>query len=340
VKESSTSEPFFYRPLFPEARDQGDPFAFEPPSGLGARFRYYVYTTGGATPDGTAFPVYGSDDLVRWQALGDSLRVSGDGSHWAPCVRFVPNCDRPYVMLYSRAIGHGELGHVGHVIHRADSDRPEGPFFDSGHVLTADIDFAIDPDVYVLPNGSLKVAFAMDFVEDEPLGTGIVEADITTDLTHMTSPPRVLARAHFDWHVYDLARSMPWKDIPGVDWSTDTVRWHTIEGPVGGIFNPHFRRVYLYSGGCFFGFYAVGALIEQPDGGLRDVSDGTRHLVIGPNPSKGFYGPGHCSLVRDTTGKDLLLLHARFGAPNSPRQMCLVPLSWDEDGRPVAARQG
>jgi hypothetical protein len=325
------------RPLIPEDRDQGDPYALEVPTRAGARFRYYAYTTGGATREGTAFPVYGSNDLVAWEAIGDSLQVSGDGAHWAPCVRYISECARPYVMLYSRAIGHGEQGHVGHTIYRADSERPEGPFIDSGHVLTSDLDFAIDPDVYTLPDGSLNLAFAIDFVEDDPLGTGIVEAGITPDLTVLTDPLRTLARARYAWQVYDPARSLPWMMIPGVDWATDTVRWHTLEGPAGGLVNPGGARVYLYSGGCFFDFYAVGAFVEQPDGTLCDISDGVTHLVIGPDPERGFYAPGHCSLVHDPSGRPHLLLHARFGAPDAPRQMCLAPLEWDKDGRPVAA---
>ncbi len=322
------------RPLVPEARDQGDPYALDVPASAGARFRYYAYTTGGATPEGTAFPVYGSDDLVTWQPLGDSLRVGGDGAHWAPCVRYIPACERPYVMLYSRAIGQGQQGHVGHTIYRADSERPEGPFLDSGHVLTADLEFAIDPDIYTLPDGSLNLAFAIDFTGNEPLGTGIVEATINDDLTALTGPLRTLARASHDWQVYDPARTLPWMTIPGVDWARDTVRWHTLEGPAGGLVNPGGARVYLYSGGCFFGFYAVGALIERPDGSLHDVSDG-HHLVVGPDPARGFHGPGHCSLLHDPDGQPHLLLHARFGAADAPRQMCLVPLDWDDEGRPV-----
>lgn len=330
------AETLLPRPLIPEDRDQGDPYALEVPAAAGARFRYYAYITGGATPEGTAFPVYASDDLITWQSLGDSLHVSGDGAHWAPCVRYIPECERPYVMLYSRALGQGEQGHVGHTIYRADSERPEGPFTDSGHVLTPNLDFAIDPDVYTLPDGTLKLAFAIDFIEDEPLGTGIVEAGITHDLTALTSPPRTLARASYDWQVYDPARSLPWMAIPGVDWATDTVRWHTLEGPVGGLVNPNGDRVYLYSGGCFYAFYAVGGLVERADNTLRDVSDSQQHLVIGPDPERGFYGPGHCSLVHDPSGRPHLLLHARFGAPDAPRQMCLVPLGWDQHGRPVA----
>ena len=325
----------YYRPLLPEDRDQGDPFIFASPSTSSTAFRYYVYTTGEDPAEGMAFPVYGSDDLLSWKALGASLRTGTASSHWAPCVHYVAGLVAPYVMLYSRAVGVGEEGHVGHAIRRAVSARPEGPFVDSGHVLTPSLDFAIDPDVYRGSDGSLRVAFAMDFVEDEPYGTGIVEAGISDDLTTLTGPPRVLARPRHDWHLYDAARVMPWKTIPGVDWATGRVRWHTVEAPVGGLVSPAGRQVYLYSGGCFFGFYAVGALVADASGVLHDITDGVTDFVIGPQPEIGFYAPGHCSLLHGPDGADYLVLHARFGSPTARRQMCLAPLTWDGE-RPVS----
>jgi len=263
------------------------------------------------------------------------LEADPERAYWSPCVVYLPDLPRPFVMLYSRAVGRGEQGHVGHVIRRADAERAEGPFRDSGHDLTADLDFAIDPDVYRLPDGSLKLAFAMDFVDDEPYGTGIVEADVSPDLTRLTSEPRVLARPSHPWHVYDAARTMPWKAIAGVDWSKRTVRWHTVEAPVGGLVSPRGAPVYLYSGGCFWGFYAVGALVGEA-GRLRDVTDGERRFVIRPDPARDFYAPGHCSILRGPNGQDYLLLHARFGAPDATRQMCLAPLRWTVDGLPTA----
>ena len=325
-----------YRPLFPEERDQGDPYVLVVPSEAGARFRYYVYTTGEDPAAGRAFPCYASDDLVTWQPLGETLRAERRSSHWAPCVCFLPELELPYVMLYSRAVGLGEQGHVGHVIRRAHAKHPEGPFVDSGHELTPDLDFAIDPDVYRLPDGSLKVAFAMDFVEDQPYGTGIVEAPVSADLTSLESAPRILARPKHDWHVYDAARVMPWKSIARVDWEKQTVRWHTVEGPVGGLVSPGGRRTYLYSGGCFFGFYAVGALVEDERGELRDVTDGERNFVVRPRPARGFFGPGHCSWLPGPDGHDYLMLHARFGSPDAKRQMCLAPLRWNEEDMPYA----
>ncbi|MDP9365480.1 MAG: family 43 glycosylhydrolase, partial [Chloroflexota bacterium] len=324
------ADPPAFRPLLPEDRDQGDPFVLAAPPEADADHRYYVYTTGEDPVAGRAFPVYASDDLRSWEPLGDALEIGRPSSHWAPCVRYLPGLARPWVMLYSRAVGLGEEGHVGHVIRRADAVAPEGPFVDSGEVLTPDFDFAIDPDVYRLPDGSLKLAFAMDFVEDEPYGTGIVEADVADDLSALRSAPRILARPRHGWHVYDAARRMPWKTIRGVDWERQTVRWHTVEAPVGGLVSPAGKPVYLYSGGNFAGFYAVGALVEE-GGAPRDVTDGERRFVVRADPDRGFFGPGHCSLLPAADGDPnghRLMLHARFGAPTAKRQMCLAALRW------------
>jgi GH43 family beta-xylosidase len=323
-------------PLYPADIDQGDPFVFAAPANLDCQFRFYVYTTGEEPAEGTAFPVYASDDLATWQRLEDALQIEQLGAHWAPCVRHVPGLDFPFVMLYSRAVGLGEEAHIGHKIRRAHAKQPEGPFVDSGHVLTDELDFAIDSDVYRLADGTLKIALAMDFADDEPYGTGIVEAGISEDLTSLLSSPRLLIRPKYDWHVYDPARVMPWKAIRGVDWDTQTVRWSTIEAPVGGLTSPSSRAVYLYSGGCFFDFYAVGALIEDENGDLVDVSTGADDFVIQPDPENGFYGPGHCSWLHAGEGEDYLMLHARFGSPDAKRQMCLAKLRWSKDGRPVA----
>jgi hypothetical protein len=324
-----------YQPLYPETFDQGDPYALALPPRVSAPFRYYVYTTGEEPVAGRAFPVYGSQDLITWQRLSDSLVVEQDAAHWAPCVRYIPDLERPYVMLYSRSHGLGEKAHVGHMLRRADSQSPEGPFMDTGPVRMPEYDFAIDPDVYRSPTGQLKLAFAVDFTEDEPYGTGLVEASISEDLTTLTDAPRVLARPRAGWHVYDPERTMPWKQIPGVDWTTDTVRWHTMEAPVGGLVSPDGRRIFLYSGGSFSNFYAIGALVEV-EGQVHDLSADGTGFVLAPMPEHGFYAPGHCSWLQTDDGADCLVFHARFGSLSSKRQMCLARLTWDASGLPRA----
>jgi GH43 family beta-xylosidase len=118
-----------------------------------------------------------------------------------------------------------------------------------------------------------------------------------------------------------------------VNWETDTVEWHTVEAPVGGLVNPQGRRVYLYSGGCFFGFYAVGALIEDDAGTLVNVTRGGR-FVLAPHPERGLYGPGHCAWFRTPDGRDYLVTHARYGSPTAPRNATIVELLWDQEGIP------
>jgi len=325
-----------FRPLCPdEGTDQGDPFVVATTPEDGSARRFYVYVTGNDPLAGLAFPVYASDDLVSWERVGTALEAGAATSHWAPCVRHVPGLPRPWAMLYSRAVGTGEQGHVGHALRRADAEAPEGPFRDTGEVLTPEIDFAIDADVYRRPDGALMLAWAMDFVADEPYGTGIVEAGVSPDLRRIVGPVRVLARPSLPWHLFDAARTMPWKTIPGVDWSRgDTVRWSTVEGPVGGLVAPRGGPVVLYSGGCFFGTYAVGALAEEPGGEPRNLTSGDGDWVLAARPERGFYAPGHCSWLKLPGGAEYLMTHARFGSPDAPRRFCLVPLRWTADGRP------
>jgi len=339
---ASVPRPVSYRPLYPEAADQGDPYLLAVPDGVAAAHRFYVYVTRDETSDGRggratpgAFPAFASDDLVAWHALGPSL--DGDATrraYWAPCVRHVPGLARPWVMLYSCSAGVGEEAHIGHTIRRADAERPEGPFVDSGHVLTPDADFAIDADVYRAPDGSLRMAYATDFVADAPLGTGIVEVAVSDDLTRALSAATVLARPSEPWHLYDPARRMPWKRIAGVDWTVDTVEWSTVEAPVGGLVNPRGRRVWLYSGGCYFGFYAVGALVEDDAGRPVNATRDGRGFVLRADPERGFHAPGHCAWFRGPDGGDYLITHARYGSPTAPRNATIVELRWDEDGLP------
>jgi len=318
----------FGAPLAPEPDvDQGDPYLVAAPPGSGGRFRYYVYVSG------AGFPVYGSDDLLSWARVGDSLAGAGEAWCWAPCVRYLRGAARPWVMLYSRARGAGEVdGHREHRLRRADSERPEGPFVDSGEVLTPDLDFAIDADVSVGPDGACRLAFAADYTADEPYGTGLWEAAVSPDLRRLAERPRPVARARFDWQLYDPARSIPWKRIEGVDWgSGGTVRWYTMEGPVA-LVSPAGRRTMLYSGGNFAGFYGIGVLREEPGRGWVDLSPTPDRCLLGPVPERGVYGPGHCSVLREQRGS-LLCFHFRTD-PDRPRQFGILPLRWDAADRP------
>jgi Glycosyl hydrolases family 43 len=324
-------------PLCPEPDvDQGDPYLVEAPADASG-YRFYIYVSG------PGFPVYGSNDLAAWRRIGDSLPDGSDAWSWAPCVRYVAGLPRPWVMLYSRAAGTGEVdGHREHRILRADSERPQGPFVDSGEVLTPELDFAIDPDVSADPaGGGPLLTFAADYVEDEPYGTGLVQAAISPDLRGLTTAPRPLARPRSEWQLYDRARSMPWKAIPGVSWAAgDTVRWYTMEGPAA-VLSPGGRPTVLYSGGNFAGFYGIGVLQQDPAGRWEDLSPTVDDCLLAPMPERGVYGPGHCSVLTTGAGptrRQVLCFHFRT-APGAPRQFGILPLSWAGE-RPFCAVGG
>lgn len=315
--------------LCPEpAVDQGDPFLLEVPEERRGDFpyRYYVYVTA------PGFPVYGSNTLLDpsgWRRVGESYPgVDDERWCWAPCVRFVEGLSRPWVMLYSIAGGAGEnKGHQGHRLRRADSTSPAGPFTDSGEVLTPDLDFAIDPDVHVATDGTTWLYFAVDFVADEPYGTGLVRARIDSELRRLESQPEVVLRPSAPWQVFDPERSMPWKDIPGVRWEdSQTVRWSTIEGPAV-LSSPGGREVVLYSGGNFTDFYGVGIVAAGPDGSWSDLSPTPEQSLLGPRPAEGLFGPGHCSVLA-SDGQTFMCYHFRTES-SAPRQFGIIALTWD-----------
>ena len=319
-----------WRPLFPEpAIDQGDPYVLRVPDGVPAPYRYYAFTTGDGGSKSGMFPVHASNDLATWTKIDGNAFPDADMKqhHWAPCVRYVPGLPRPYVMLFSHS--DGEDMDVGHKIFRADAERPEGPYVKSGHVLTPDMPFAIDADVYE-EGGKTMLAIATDFLdgatEGARIGTGLAVAEVSADLTTLQSQWRVLGRAQHDWQVYQPRRMVPFKDIPGVDTGTTPVKWHCMEGASGGLQSPSGKDVVLYSGGCYFGFYAVGAIVDG-----KDVAADGKTFTLHLDEDAKIYAPGHCSTTVGPDGETYIVFHARFGSEDAPRQAALARIEWDGD---------
>ena len=335
----------FFTSLIDDQYDQGDPNIVEIPEAARGkyRFRYYAFVTddsdyGRKNHPGKAFPCYGSNDLFSWTDLGPALTTTDNNARWAPCVGYYPALPRPFVMLYSRARGTGEEAHVQHKIRRADSETPEGPYVDSGQVLTADIDFSIDPNIYRDKQGKLQMAFATDFVDNAPVGTGLAHVEISEDLTTTIGEVKLLMRATADWQMYDPSRVMPWKTIPGVDWSKDRVKWHCVEGPVGGIVGPNGRRFAFYSAGNYSHLYAVGIAEELADGTYKDLSTDPKQCLLAPEPERGFYSVGRIGTVFGPDGQLYATFHARFGSPEAPRRLGISQLRWTDDGLPYCPR--
>ena len=322
-------EAFFNRPLpltnrdeTPRGDKQADPFAFrDPVSGA-----YYIYCTGENLRTGHAVPVYRSEDLTSLTWCGYALWSIPWRNHWAPAVYHIPDLEHPYVMIYSNGTGWGpNRGHVAHSLYRAHSKSPLGPFLPTNHRLTNDLnDFSIDFDAFPLPDGGWRGAFAMDFVHDEPIGTGVVTTTVNHDLSAFTAPIQVLARATREEHLYEAKRKLPWKTIPGIDWNAGGVveRWHTLEGPCS------LSEDYIAcSGGSFLKGrrYFVDLIGRKADRWVN-VTDLTGQYFLEPKPELGLFNIGHNSWVVGPDGAPYVVYHGRFGRPNAERKVALTPL--------------
>ena len=327
-----------YTPIIPEPApefaDQGDPYMLTVPPSSGAEYAHYLFHTD-VSHHGDRIPVYGSNDLRTFDYLGKALKTDARLSeHWAPCVVHNPVTGR-YDMFYSRSRPGQPDADIGQRLRRAVADRPEGPYVDQGEFpLELETDFAIDADVYekfdrASGGPAHFLSYVVEFWHEERVGVGITEVRLSPDLSRPVSPPRVLVKPSLDVQLYERNRSMPWQ-VGRRDWAAgETVDWHCIEAPIGGVVSPAGTTYYLNSFGSYKDdTYAVGAVREEADGTLTDLAvEG--HAVLRSGMLPGITSAGHPSLV----APDLLVSHGRF-SPHGERQAFLVPLLWDDQDRP------
>ncbi len=276
-------------------RDCPDPFV------LKFAGEYWAYCTG-FWPDGRAFGVIHSRDLVSWRELGGALELlpGGHTCYWAPEVVYD---NGRFLMYYS--VGN----EVNMTIRVAVAEHPSGLFVDSGRSLTKE-QFAIDAHVFVDDDGARYLFYATDFLTHTHIGTGTVR-DRMIDAFTLSGNPSPVTRARYDWQIYDPAR----REKGGV-------RWHTVEGPT---LLKHKGRYYeMFSGGNWqntsYGVsFASAERVDEPEE-WEQASDGERVLPILRTLPGQVLGPGHNSVVR---------------APDN-RQLFCVYHRWAEEGRVLA----
>ena len=280
---------------------------------------YYAVGTGPAGAHGMCFPLLHSRDLVRWESLGHALIPVGAGlgnDYWAPEVAY---SEGRFYLYYS--VGHGDKGHHLRV---AVSDRPEGPYSDTGTPLVdlSACPFSIDASPFHDDDGQWYLFYARDYLDTANgflAGTGIA-GDRLTGMTRLAGEEKTIVRATSGWQMYMARRPM----YGGI------YDWHTLEGPV---VRKHDGRYYcFYSGGCWrndtYGVdYAIAATVMGPysDAGNED---GPRVLRSVPGQ---LVGPGHNSIVAGPDGSDIIVYHA-WDAGMTARRMCVDPLLWTPDG--------
>ncbi len=270
---------------------------------------YWCYSTGWA-PDGKAIHVLHSRDLVEWRSVGGAMEALPGGApeYWAPEVTYV---NGRFYLYYS--LGDG----VEMRLRVAVASAPDGPFHDSGRLLTNEI-FAIDAHVFEDEDGSRFLFYAKDFLDHTHIGTGTVVARMIDPLT-LEGKPRPVALPHYDWQVFNPHRV-----------EKGGVRWHTVEGPF--VLKYKGRYYQMFSGGNWrnltYGVsYALADSIDSQQEWTQVEHDDHAPLVLSTIPGQ-VIGPGHNSVVRGPDNRQLFCIYHRWAPDESARLLSIDRLEW------------
>jgi beta-xylosidase len=291
------------RPVYPGYF--ADPFVF--------RHEGVYYAIGTGPPSGgMEFPMLRSVDFARWEPIGFALErpeIPAD-SFWAPEIAFD---DGVFYLYYSAG-----CGDQGHQLRVATSQRPNGPYQDSGAPLLdpSTSAFSIDASPFQDVDGQWYLYYARDFLDSERPGTALVVGRLES-MTRLSTEYRVVMRARHDWQRFQANR-------PIYDGVYD---WHTLEGP---FMVRHEGRYYcLYSGGNWQNAsYGVDWVVaDNPLGPFEDTNPGTGARILS-TASSSLVGPGHNSVVLGPDDRYYLAYHA-WDSAMTGRRMYLSPLDWN-----------
>ena len=301
---------------------------FPDPFVLRHQGKYYAFgTTGqGRTTDSRIFTLLTSSNLVDWKPAGGALTppTGAEGADfWAPEVVFH---NGTFYMYYS--MGGGAIAAtVGHRLHVATSQKPEGPYTQVALLDVPASKFTIDAHAYQDTDGQWYLFYARDFTDTDNgyrPGTGLV-VDRLLDMTRLAGEGRTVMRARHDWTVFEKNRTMPLYD------NQTFPEWHTLEGP---FIRKHAGKYYcFYSGANFltprYGVdYCVADAIMGPYSD-KGAEKGPRVLAAVAGHVR---GPGHHSHVLSPDGKTEYLVYHAWNPAMTERQLCIDKLAWTAQG--------
>jgi len=301
-------------------------FAADMPDPSVKKFGHYYYYAFGTTadrrlPDGRIFTTLRSRDLVHWEQLGGALVPPSSNTnyqYWAP--EIAAN-NGTYYLYY--AMGGIEPEHF--VLRVATGHQPQGPFTDSGVILTdcTSNRFTIDPFPFHDDDGQWYLFYACNFPYESPglhAGTGVV-VDRLLDMTRLAGERQVVVRAACDWTLYEANRQM--------DVYHQTFNWHTIEGPCAV---KHAGKYYCFYSGANWQTprYGVDCVVaDHPLGPYTGAGDHARVLQGVPGE---VIGPGGNAVVTGPDGHTQYIVYHAWNRQMTERQLCIDRLDWTPDG--------
>ena len=283
---------------------------------------YYAFgTTGNRRVEGLIFTELQSTNLVDWKKAGGALippSPNPNYQYWAPEVTYA---NGRFYLYYAM----GGVEPEKFVNRVATSLTPEGPYTDTGNVLV-DCEsnrFTIDPFPFRDDDGQWYFFYSRDFTNEIPgvhIGTGIM-VDRLIDMTHLAGDCHVVARARYDWTLFEANRRM---DVFNTNYD-----WHTIEGPY--VLKHDGRYYCIYSGSRYdsvhYGLDCVVA--DNPLGPYTGQGDHAR--VLHDIPGK-VRGPGHNDIVVGPDGHTLYFLYHAWNPAMTKRCLCIDKLIWTPEG--------
>ncbi len=301
-------------------------FAANMPDPSVKKFGHYYYAFGTTDnkrlPDGRIFTLLRSPDLVHWTQLGGALvppYANASYQYWAP---EITEKHGVYYLYY--AVGDNQPEHF--VIRVGVSLKPEGPYTDSGSVLT-DCNsnrFTIDPYPFRDDDGQWYLFYACDFPFDSighHAGTGIAVQRLS-DMTHPGGNCRVVVRPSYDWTLFETNREVKIFQRP-------VQLAHTIEGPC---VIKHDGKYYCFYSGANWQTPRYGEDYVVADNPLGPYTDaGTSARVLHSVPGQVF-GPGGATIVTGPDGKTQYIVYHAWNKDMTQRQMCIDKLEWTSDG--------
>ncbi len=284
---------------------------------------------GGPHPDDRVIPLLRSTDLRDWTFVHSALLrpdLGLGGEFWAPAVAFR---DGMFYLYYS--VGQGSEG-ICHQLRVATSDRPEGPYADSGTplLLPGDETIVFDPDPFRDEDGQWYLFYDRNYfdVTSEGRAGDAISVRRLENMTRLSSEATPILRPNADW-----------ERTPERDYGGKRIDWHTVEG--ASVVRRWGRYYCFYSGSAWqtesYGVdYVTADTILGPYRSDAAPDEAPRVLCRGEN----LRGPGHCMIVVGPDGvTDHIVFHA-WDAEMQRRQMYVEPLVWTKKGPRLAAFVG